>query len=112
MMKIRTFYFQPKPFLLYFDDENDLVVQCSMGNLSISKYNDEFIEIEERRSITNKHRLVNYLKIYEIHDMIVIGYEGDDSLYFYAYEKGKILGSLNYGKSEFIGSDNPYVQKK
>ena len=56
--------------------------------------------------------MINYLQIYEVHDIIVIGYEGDDNIHFYAYEKGKILGSLNYGKSEVVKSDNPYVPDK
>ena len=83
-----------------------------MGNVHIHKYNDEFIELEERRSITNKQRMINYLQIYEVHDIIVIGYEGDDNIHFYAYEKGKILGSLNDGKREVVKTSNPYAPDK
>ena len=46
--------------------------------------------------------------------MIAVAYEeaGDDSLYFYAYEKGKILGFLNFGKSQTIRFKNVYLPHK
>ena len=40
MTQVTKFKFEPKPFSLYFDEENELFVQCSVGNIYISVYNE------------------------------------------------------------------------
>ena len=54
------------------------------------------------------------MKISHRHDLVCVAYdvEGDDNLYFYAYEKGKILGFLNFGKGQTIKFQNAYIAHK
>lgn len=39
-------------------------------------------------------------------------YEDDENLYFYAYEKGKILGFINLGEGHTIQYQNVYIPPK
>lgn len=43
---------------------------------------------------------------------MLVCYEGDESLYFYAYEKGKELGYLNFGDKKVIKFQNAYKAHK
>lgn len=45
----------------------------------------------------NKKDIVRFIKVSSKHDLIVICYQNDENLYFYAYEKGKVLGYLDFG---------------
>ena len=42
------------------------------------------------------------MTVNELHDLIIVNYESDENLYFYGYEKGKILGFLNFGKARVV----------
>ena len=46
------------------------------------------------------------------HDLIAMCYEEDENLYFYAYEKGKMLGYLNMGSKRIIKFQNAYRAHK
>ena len=46
------------------------------------------------------------------HDLIAMCYEEDENLYFYAYEKGKMLGYLNMGTKRIIKFQNAYRAHK
>lgn len=52
------------------------------------------------------------IKISQRHDIIAVAYEGDNNLYFYAYEKGKILGFLYFGTSRIVKFKNAYLPHK
>ena len=52
------------------------------------------------------------IKISVKHDIIAMCYEEDDNLYFYAYEKGKMLGYLQMGSKKVIKFQNAYKPHK
>lgn len=84
-----------------------------MGNISINLFNNEYCQKEVRRTISNKQG--SDIRIFHVsvaHDLLLVGYREDESLYFYSYEKGKLLGFLNYGEKKIVKFKNAYREHK
>jgi hypothetical protein len=54
MTQVQSFNFEPQPYGMFFDDDNDILVQVSLGNVYIHQFRDEDTTLVMRRKITHK----------------------------------------------------------
>ena len=90
---ITTFELPPKPQHIYYDRQTELIAFAGMGEIKICTLK-QISDLPQKRRIHNEQEQIKFCEISALHDLVVLQYEFSPYVFFYSFQKGKLLGFL------------------